>query len=405
MSVSDLYNGVAVIIDDEIGEEKANINILIEQIKSKNIPTVLSKKILSKESIVHLGSISFLLLDWELRIAPIGIEGGGGERMNIVFLKEFCQRCFVPIFIFTNEAIEPIKRTLIDNELYLEGKPNCIFIKKKEELIDGNLFGEIESWLKENPSVYVLKEWEKEYNTAKNRLFREFFEFSPFWPNILYSTFSEDKVNPSHSLGDIISKNLRARMLPINFHVDTDASKDVPPSELKRVLEGERFIKNTGLIRDSIAPGDVFKYPGGKYYLNIRPECDCVPDRNKPSATLDAVDLYLLEGEKLTEPNTKKRYSLDRGQFTEYDSDAIVFSMYDGKSYIFQFKDIIIKKWSELKEKERLGRLLPPYITRIQQRYSLYLQRQGLPRIPKEAVLSTEELKAGEGKNGKEVAK
>ncbi len=392
MSLADLCNGVAVIIDDEINKEKANINDLIAQIKSKNIPTVESKELLSKESIVHLGNISFLLLDWELLDLPKGVKSDASEGNNITFLKEFSKKCFVPVFIFTNEVVGHIKKVLTDNGLYVEGNPNWIFVKKKEELIGGKLFSEIESWLKENPSVYVLKEWEKEYNTAKNHLFREFFEINPFWPNILCSAFSEDKVNPSNLLGDIISKNLRARMLPMNFQVAPAPSKDIPESELKNVLEGERFIKNAGLIPESIAPGDIFKYPTGKYSLNIRSECDCIPDRNKPDSKLEDVDLYLLEGDVLTRKQIQKRYDPEYGQFRDHDSDAVVFSMLDGKSYSFQFKGVTIEKWGELKDK-RLGRLVPPYITRIQQRYALYLHRQGIPRIPKEAVFSAEELK------------
>jgi len=34
----------------------------------------------------------------------------------------------------------------------------------------------------------------------------------------------------------------------------------------------------------------------------------------------------------------------------------------------------------------RIGRLLPPYLTRLQQRYSAYLQRPGLSRIPRAAL-------------------
>jgi hypothetical protein len=38
-----------------------------------------------------------------------------------------------------------------------------------------------------------------------------------------------------------------------------------------------------------------------------------------------------------------------------------------------------------LKDK-RIGRLLPPYITRIQQLFGLYFQRIGLPRTPDEIL-------------------
>jgi hypothetical protein len=56
------------------------------------------------------------------------------------------------------------------------------------------------------------------------------------------------------------------------------------------------------------------------------------------------------------------------------------------KTYRYEFKNLTIKKWSEIKS-SRIGRLLPPHITRIQQRYALYMQRQGLPRTPEKAII------------------
>lgn len=51
----------------------------------------------------------------------------------------------------------------------------------------------------------------------------------------------------------------------------------------------------------------------------------------------------------------------------------------------FSLRKLSIKKWNDIKDC-RCGRLLPPFITKIQQKYSSYIQRQGLPSIPKEAI-------------------
>lgn len=39
----------------------------------------------------------------------------------------------------------------------------------------------------------------------------------------------------------------------------------------------------------------------------------------------------------------------------------------------------------------RVGRLLPPFVTRVQQRYASYLQRPGMPRIPEVFYPAAEE--------------
>ena len=69
------------------------------------------------------------------------------------------------------------------------------------------------------------------------------------------------------------------------------------------------------------------------------------------------------------------------GQFIEKVNHSIIGCIDNGNIIEFLFKDLHIINWKSMKGK-RIGRLLPPYITSIQQRYGLYLQRQGLPRIP-----------------------
>ena len=249
------------------------------------------------------------------------------------------------------------------------------------------MFDEIEAWMKKNPSVYVLKEWEKEYEKAKSLLFRDFYDLSPAWPKILWDNFSADGVNTSMELGEVITRNLRTRMAPFQFDGTFFEGIDYVPdkNEIRRVLEGERFIINTGLDNGAIAAGDVFTL-SGHLFLNIRPDCDTVP---RGTAPVDEIELYLLKGSKISAAKEEKQYSEDYGNFDEQDNQAIVFCMFKGNSYDFRFRDLTIRKWSEVKN-ARVGRLLPPYITRIQQRYALYLQRQGMQRTPAKAVRQNE---------------
>jgi hypothetical protein len=58
--------------------------------------------------------------------------------------------------------------------------------------------------------------------------------------------------------------------------------------------------------------------------------------------------------------------------------------MTGGSTVSFQFAELLVEEsggWMT----NRIGRLLPPYLTRLQQRYAAYLQRPGLSRIPKAA--------------------
>ena len=62
-----------------------------------------------------------------------------------------------------------------------------IFVQQKDKVsTEASLFSEIETWLKEVPSVYVLKEWENVVFSTKTSMFRELFAYSPNWAKIVW---------------------------------------------------------------------------------------------------------------------------------------------------------------------------------------------------------------------------
>ena len=399
MPVENLPTGIAVVIDDQIDEAGANINNLVSQIEKNKMPCLKYKELPEDISVEHWGGVSFLLLDWTLQADTLSesvTEGvtipdelrKAAVKESIDFLKRLTQSCFIPVFIFTNEPVEPIIEVLKDNDLYQEDKPNFIFVKKKSDLTGGTkLFEAIKEWILKTPSIYVLTTWDKAYKTAKIKLFYDFYNMSPIWPNILWQSFAADGVNMSFELGEVITRNLHTRMVPYAFDdkILNEQAKSSSRDEVRKVLQGERFIMKDGLDDKTICAGDLFNIQA-KIYINIRPDCDCIPDRHATDGNSGDFYLYLLKGSKLKNNNVKKIYREKYGNFEEIDNQAIIFSIIDGKTYDFKFKDFHLMKWSDIKDK-RIGRLLPPHITRMQQRYALYMQRAGLPRTPEVAVL------------------
>ena len=392
MEITELFTGFAVVIDDEVENEQANINDLIRQIKDKKIPCFICEELPDMEMIHHFEGVSFLILDWKLQTKALNDAEFDGVRTpgllseeninkNIVFLKKLKETVFVPVFIFTNETKESVIDKLKENDLYQDKKPNFIFVKNKDELTGGTkLFNQVEAWVKTVPSIYVLKEWEHGYLSAKNHLFWDFYERSPLWPKVLWDCYKTDGAkNISRELGEIITRNLYTRMAPFTFEetiLQTGATSE--PSEMRSVLEGERFIKSNQLNKDEIFTGDIFQGDNpGEYWLNIRAQCDLVRDSNPK--------LYCLKGRIVDESKINRDGGIpfQDGEFREKKNHAVISCIDDGKIIEFLFRDLNISKWNDLKNK-RIGRLLPPYITRIQQQYTLYFQRQGLPRTPEE---------------------
>lgn len=389
--VSDnLFTGFAVVIDDDVNKEGCEIADVIQQIEQRKIPVVKYDHLPADDSIEHFHRLSFLVLDWILYEGEFNTTEGvriPGEirksriKDNLDFITRLQEHCFTPLFIFTSQNVDDVKKELADGGLLDEDKHSWIFVCNKHELVDGKLFERIEEWLKLVPSVYVLKEWEREYSLAKNKLFWDFFAMSPSWAQILVRESQKDSVNASKSLGEIILKNLQSRMRPFSFDeafLLEEGTRKPETSEMLRVIEGERFLPEERLHKGDVCPGDIYR-KNSKYYLNVRPECDCVGRDGSE------VEVYLLRGSKLSEAKIKERWDKDRGKFFDRDNSIVIFPLHNGRAIEFNFKDLKVVSVKEI-EDARVGRLLPPYIVAVQQRYSAYLQRQGLLRIPFETV-------------------
>lgn len=178
INIKELFSGIGVIIDEAIFEKGANLNgiqKIAQSLKGNHIP-LLEYDELPDEYINQFHGVSFVILDWNLSgehpIPKATIDD------NIVFLKKLKETCFIPLFIFSEEAPHTIEVALSENGITSENSP--IFIKKKDELDTvEKLFGEIESWLKTTPSMYVLKEWEKATREAKTIMLSELSSVHP----------------------------------------------------------------------------------------------------------------------------------------------------------------------------------------------------------------------------------
>jgi hypothetical protein len=359
-------------------------------------------KLPESASIANLREVAFFVLDWNLYgqslkvaegEAPVAAPAGlkkENARQAIEFLKRLKGVCVAPVFVFTNEDVADVEEQIKKHpELHTAGDPSHILVKSKGDVKDAGIFEVLSTWMKQAPSVYVLKKWERAYASAKNELFHDFYAKSVHWPLVLWSTYKEDHVPPSAELGNLIGRNLLSRMIPFDFDLtsfdaafkalEKDGSKN--HDAVIKVLEGERFLPKNRLHGDVLAPGDIFK-KGGNFYANIRPDCDCIAREGEVQAEIKA---YLLKGSKITNAKIVERLNPKYGNISESDTESVIFGMTAGTTVSFQFGELLVEAsggWMG----HRIGRLLPPYLTRLQQRYSAYLQRPGLSRIPKAAL-------------------
>ena len=71
------------------------------------------------------------------------------------------------------------------------------------------------------------------------------------------------------------------------------------------------------------------------------------------------------------------------GEFLEKKTEAIISCVAGEIAIKFDLKSLQIEKFDEWKDKY-IGRILPPYITRIQQKFGQFIVREGILPVPED---------------------
>lgn len=401
MDVKELMSGIAVVIDDKVyggsdtvpeaDFESDLIKRIVHWFEQKwQVPFVKARKLPHKKQWPNLlQGTSFVLLDWKL-------WGDGGDILKksmIQEIKDFliaARENLVPVFIFTNENLDDVTDELDDLPVNVYGDPaegtNFVFVEDKKKLWSGTSVdvGRLEKWVYGNASVYALKTWDRVLYGAKSELFQSMCGRSVNWPRVFWKAYATDGDVPNASLTNLISDSLRGRMRLDAFGDDQLGGKfdEVPDDELRKLIAETSFRLNEFLAADEIRCGDVYKRSKGRFWLNMRPDCDCIPRQGEQAGD---VEIYCVQGKKLGPTDLDKMFDRKTGSFSERVFQSVAFGIVDGTSVLFDFKKLRVKKYDQVRD-NRVGRLLHPYLTRIQQRYVLYMQRQALPRVPDSAV-------------------
>lgn len=434
MQVEKLFNGIAVIVDNEIEDEKSDIYKIKRLIEAKNIPVAVFAEIPPLEVIPSFASASFVVLDWDYTNGKLEVEDDErviipgelaltNESRLIEFIRCLLCNIFVPIFIFTAKSKESIVDSLRMESLWDEKKTNRIFVEQKTEIdSDEKLFSAIDKWVRAMPSVYVLKEWERVIRETQNKMFNEMYTYSPNWTKIIWEMLKTDSRDNQKEFGDFVTRQLTNRINGFTFEEENISTEDpILPEELLSVVEGERYIEYSQTPVQAYT-GDLFyDETSGTYYLNVRAQCDLARDKNP--------ELYLIKGKVLSDEDivtqdirltddgilhisAKERYSLsDLGEicqkntklielnklFRNYKNDAffnngniigkkseIIIACVAGKKALkFRLDINKVIKYKQLQDK-LIGKILPPYITQIQQCCASYIVREGVMPTPKE---------------------
>lgn len=433
MDVVNLFQGIAVIFDDEINNPESTISRIKESIQSKNIPVAAYNEPPRPGIIPSLSNASFVILDWEYTnnelyndsdervLKPAALKQEKDDDL-IQFIRELLRQVFIPVFIFSSYA-KKVEESLEAEGLWDRNKANRIFVKHKNDIkSEEQLFAAIGEWLKAMPSVYVLKEWENVIVEAKNNMFVELYGYSSKWVKIIWDMLKADSRDNHREFGDFITRQLVNRVGNYSFEEQIiDSNQEFSPDELAKVVEGERYISYIEKPNQAYT-GDLFfednEDNDNKYYLNIRAQCDLAREPNPTlylikGKELQDVDIVTedikLTSEKELQVGANQCFSLNclceisqdekklrdlndlfrkhknkaffsSGNIIGKKSEAIIACVAGKKALKFRL-DVEVKKYNSIKDK-LIGRILPPYITCIQQNCANYIVREGTMPTP-----------------------
>ena len=428
-----LMSGIALFIDDDIDNENDDAYKLKDQIIKRGIPLLSLRELPPKKEfnnfVSDLHGISFIILDWQFNSISSDAQLSGVRTQEstsavsqedvLDFIKTLLQKTYCPIFIFSRQSDSSINESLITaNIIEQNGNPR-VLIKSKKNLLGNKLFVEINTWINTNPIIYVLKTWEKAAKEAKLNMFFDLEKKSPKWVNILWKTFKEDDTDPSSELTQTLSTLFVNRLfLNCSFSKEwINTGKSNEPNiksqkDIRDVLEGTRYIPLDNDISSNKlpAPGDLFWNEETKtYYINIRAQCSVLHKEKK--------ELYCIEGKEVLENRIQKKVREQEStpdiifqsgelrskknfvyipfahgnRILEFDCNNFSIMNYNDSNATLELSSLADSEPEKsVPVAKRIGRILPPYITHIQQILSAFIVREGLPAIPKVAITITD---------------
>lgn len=386
-----LLHGPVVFIDDQIANPATPAYQLAQQILESGRPLAQYSELPPAEHAEHWRSIAFLVLDWDLAPGSLGALGSSTlsefARLSLFeWLEAFIDDVFCPVFIVSAEDVEDINRQISENSaLQRVAENGRIAVFPKQTVISGFL-GYLDDWVAKNPALSALNIWANEYETATDRLFQDMDKLAPDWPAYVWRMAEQDHVDPSYELTSVITANLLHRINAPQFDVPAISGFAGAPSgaAMRRVSFGRTSVPGERLNASMVLPGDVFSDPKDEnvVWINVLPSCHTVlnrPAKRGEEPKPAEVALHLLRGEKQTMPATKTAFNNQRSILNN-ENGMLIHTLLGEEPYAFSFKAPRIAKWGEVSDR-RIARLLPPYITLLQQRHAAFLMNEGLPRV------------------------
>lgn len=419
-------HGPAVIVDDKIEGSDQSLEAILGQLAAAEIPVVRLQSLPTLDAVVHWRRFGLIILDWQLTYGeavdttvPLGVPVPSGlaedsREQVTAFVRELLESTALPVFIASNSNVDEIKShlaaELADFGAVLDQR---VKVYKKSELHE-SLLTELDTWLSHRPSLVALQSWSQAYLAAETAAFQAFMQAEEDWVAAVYRASVVDGSAFEQELRELLARNIVNRLgrLDISWQPPAAGEQLTDGGALRHVLHMGAVIPDAALDPREVGTGDLFVRadavePFDEIDIVVTPECDLLRGdelritylraKCKPNATqsnskkrVDAAGrpdrLHLITC-LLTPRGDEYDISLKDWEVVAISSltpvQALVGTDAAGGNNANEPASPTSPRDAPLWPKmRRIGRLMDPYITHVQQNYALATIRKGLAKIP-----------------------
>jgi hypothetical protein len=393
---------------------------------------------MAENTIKAVGVFSALILDWQFEKDELPSDDETDKLVQAPSVKDdatfnflMSNEIFSLIYIYSTAAEEIKEKHLVKLEKKYTGR---IQIHDKKNITDTakesqRIIADLKAWKSKNTSLEIPFKWSKSVNQSMQKIFSNLQAADSNWISELYNTSASDGVDPGVEVINMFQNILSESITQDNTLL----------SEIKEVAAAGIGLSNpehySTLMRilyfgqskasDPFMTGDIFKYPGtDKYCIIITPECDIrhvLKDTDKKHwevLTFSKDDYkrgnFKLKATIKPTPVINKAEEFKTGAFTKNEKIEIAqelnkqvkeaerklqiesFTQTEPRIHLipcFEFEpnnlsgialidfrtSLALELGSDLKAANRIGRLNPPFIQELRQRYFSYKGRVGVP--------------------------
>lgn len=410
---TEIIRGAAVVIDDRIDDPDDALQSILKQLRDADVPLITLRSLPSIESLVYWKQFGLIVLDWELSYSsaddstsiPVGVTvpselAAGTRQHNFEFISYLLNETALPVFVASNADLEDIRGQLAGAfPDQASGLQDRVMVFGKGEL-EVSLFETIGVWINSRPALRALDAWSRAYVDAEIAAFHEFSRAEEDWVVSVQRAARADSASFGATLRGLIASSIVNRIGALRLEMADPA--DAPLSDaaaLRRVLHLSAVIPDEALDPSEPGTGDLYVPVGAPQpYPEIRilltPECDLVRGDVWRYTYLPAIR-KVPDPEKQQPASGKRVERIGRPERLHVVTSLLTPA---GDEYDIALKDwesISVARWSGPVADDgsgsepglwpgfaRIGRLLDPYLTHIQQQFALTTIRKGLPRLP-----------------------